>query len=297
VERPWTFQTRQLGDPEHFVRTFGVLLDVSSRARAFAAREVSACAEPAPPPNCAHGKVVVVSQGESAARVACYQRAQGGAQPAVVACCNGAAAAAAHHAGVTGRSEVSLRLRVSNRYLLRARARIDRDAHGVAVTQTWQRVSFTPVREERVDGRDCALFTGALNHYLVVRARAGESTDAVSPAEAQSLAKHFGLDEQPLLARVAVLARAPGELPRLKVYTCGRAHPSAPPTGLAALALAAERVDWLPLRAGASVQTPAGPMQLPTAARRLPDGTADLEFAPLRVQLARANADSLPVAG
>jgi hypothetical protein len=118
----------------------------------------------------------------------------------------------------------------------------------------------------------------------------------VSAADAQVLAAHFGLDEQPLLARVAVLARAPGEPTRLKVYTCGRAHPSAPPTGLAALALAAERVDWLTLRPGASVQTPAGPMQLP-AARRHADGTADLEFAPLLVQLARARADRLPVAG
>jgi hypothetical protein len=130
----------------------------------------------------------------------------------------------------------------------------------------------------------------------MVRVRAGETPDAVDADAVLALSRRFGLDAQPLLARVAVVARAPGELPQLKVYTCGRAHPSAPPTGLAALALAAERVDWLPLGRQQSVLTPAGPMRLPSA-RWLPDGTAQLEFAPLRVQLDGAEADSLPVAG
>jgi hypothetical protein len=156
-------------------------------------------------------------------------------------------------------------------------------------------VPFTLVCEEEVGGRRCVLCSGALNHYLIVRLRPGETPSDVAPDDVQALAKRFGLDAEPLLARVALVAC--GDDATVKVFTCGaREHPSAPPTGLAALALASQRVGWLPLAPLAQVATPAGPMQLPRA-QWLADDTARLDFAPLVVSLERSGAVALPVAG
>jgi hypothetical protein len=239
---------------------------------------------------------VVLSGALRGAEVVCYQRAEGGALPAVVACCNGTAAAAASYAARVGRRDVTLRLTLSGSHVVDASARVQPAARdGVAVHQAWHRVPFTILCEDEIDGRRCAVSVGALNHYLVVRTRPGEAPAQVPIAELRRLVRRFGLDQEPLLARIAVVSCEGASDLRLQVFTCGeRVHPSAPPSGLAVLVLAASQLGWLPLRGGERVATPAGPMQLPRAHRHV-DGSAPLRFAPLLVQLERTL--SIQVAG
>jgi hypothetical protein len=75
----------------------------------------------------------------------------------------------------------------------------------------------------------------------------------------------------------------------VKFFTCGdRVHPSAPLTGLAVLAIAGARLGWTALTSSARVVTRAGAMALPGVVGRV-DGTVDLTFPPLLVELDHAS--------
>jgi len=127
-----------------------------------------------------------------------------------------------------------------------------------------------------------------LNPYLVVRARAGEEVHDFPVSEALALWRRFRLGREPLASRMAVVG-SDAAMPRVKFFTCGeREHPSAPPTGLAVLAIAAERLGWEGLRAARHVITPAGVMEVPRV-HALADRTTTLEFPTVLVALDSRN--------
>jgi len=117
-------------------------------------------------------------------------------------------------------------------------------AGGWRVAQSWCGLSF-PVAQENLCGHEVAIGTGTFNNYvmLVLPGREPDSFDVPEVLELWKTARPFGFDN---ILRSRLAAIFPTEPhPFVKFYTCGRAHPGAPLTGLAALAMAARQVDWL----------------------------------------------------
>jgi hypothetical protein len=218
-------------------------------------------------------------------RAACYQVSDCQTQAALAACGNTTAAACALEAWLTGAGSAATWVELADQTSIRVQTEFSvGPAASYVVRQTWHDVPLHLCEERLLSGRYCAAWLGPLNNYLVVRARAGEDPAEFTLAEATHLWRCFGLDRQPLLARLAVVDPATQPCPRVKFFTCGeREHPSAPLTGLAVLALAAQRQNWRQLALCQRVITPAGPMTLPTvqAAR---DREVTIEFPPVRVE-------------
>lgn len=295
--RHWrTFQTRQKDDPAAVIRTFGTVVQAAAGPLRFADQEALHYAHPAPPPNCARGKVVVFSRHGSWCEAACYQLTDCHTRAQVAACCNATAAAAAWFATATGSLQVSLRVQLParQRTFVEARVRQQSDAPTPyqAVNQTWSRLPFSIHGESIVDGRRCALFVSPLNNYLLVQGKQGEEPGDFPVSEAVRLGQKFGQGREPLLARIALVQLGPDRPTRARFFTCGeREHPSAPLTGLAVLAIAARRLPWLALPPAEPIQTRARPMALPRV-DVFPDGTADVAFPEVLVDLKRGSLPS-----
>lgn len=295
ARRLWvrTFRTRQAADAADLIRTFGTVVRAPSGPLSFPEHEARRHAHPAPPPNCARGKVVAFCRNGGWCEAACYQLSDCRTRARVVACCNATAAAAASCAG-GGRVTMRVALPGDRVVGVDARVRPTRAARCHVVQQTWSDVAFAVRDEGRADGRRCAVCVTALNNYLVVETGPGEEAAAFPVCEALGLARRFGIACEPLLARVAVVQAAGGAPPAVKFFTCGeREHPSAPLSGLAVLAVAARRLGWPSLPAGRAVVTPAGPMALP-AVDVFSDETARVEFPGVVVSLGRDPAVPLP---
>ena len=263
-----TFHTRQIHDPPGFVRTCGTVVETGV---GFQGADAIAHAHPDPPAGCARGKVAAVSRDGDAA---CYQLSDCRTRARIVACCNGTAAAAA-----------LLGLRRMRLHLPGQRVQVEaRLGRGHAVRQTWRGVRFS-VHE--VAG--CAVSTGALNDYVVIRA----DPSSLLVEDAFRISERLGLAREPLRSRIAVVEDAAA--PRVKFFTCGgREHPSAPLTGLA-VARARGAAPRLAAAARAGAETPAGPMRC-RACRPTRTGRRASSFAPLLVRL-EPPARSLPATG
>jgi hypothetical protein len=161
----------------------------------------------------------------------------------------------------------------------------DRNA-GSSVRQAWEGVRIHLAADTTVDGRHVAVCTGALNNYLVVRTRRGETVDAFALDDALALWQHFGMDREPLLSRMAVVEED-GRHRAVRFFTCGtRAHPSAAPTGLAVLGCVSPLLDWLPA-SGPTVATPGGAVHVPRL-HHAADGRVDVEYPEVIVTIAPA---------
>ena len=91
---------------------------------------------------------------------------------------------------------------------------------------------------------------------------ADELIDAFGLEDALVLWAHFGFLDAPLRARLGFLA-GPGPRPQAAFFACGgRAHPSAPLTGLAVLAAARRGLSWPELRGLDAVETGVGTIAL-----------------------------------
>jgi hypothetical protein len=274
-----TFRTRQPGDPDGRVRTCGTVVTAGSDPRP--PRTVALrLAQPLPAPDSAYGKVAIVAGDDAAV----YQLSDCHTRARLVACGNATAAAAACEAERLGAEHVALRVALPRRRRIRVEARVEARGDRAAVAQTWHDVPFSLQGEWQVGGRRSVLCVSPLNSYLLIQARPDEDAAGFPVAEALALWRSFGLEREPLLSRMAVV-QVDGPTPRAKFFTSGdRAHPSAPLTGLAVLALAAGRLGWSALRAAEVVATPGGVMPLPHAAP-LSAGAARIEFPALLVQL------------
>jgi hypothetical protein len=139
--------------------------------------------------------------------------------------------------------------------------------------------------EQRVADRHYATCLGSLNDYVIVRTGRGEDPLDFTVDEAFALWRHFGLDRQPLRARLAVVQPSGSPLPRVKFFTCGRReHPSAPLTGLAVLAFVTQRLEWPEIIHAGRVLTPSGVIELP-GIYPLTSGRVRIEIQPVVVQL------------
>jgi len=119
-------------------------------------------------------------------------------------------------------------------------------AGGWRVAQSWCGLSF-PVTQGNLCGHVVAIGTGTFNNYIILalQGRELDSFDLPEVLQLWKAARPFGFDNI-LQSRLAAIFPADPH-PFVKFYTCGRAHPGAPLTGLAALAMAARQLDWLAL--------------------------------------------------
>jgi hypothetical protein len=279
-----SFETRRPGEPASAPpRTVGhVCLQLGGgRLTAGAAQAAEVClrmAAPAPSELSARDKVVLCGpQGETFV----YQADRARGTAALCACGNASGASAALLAGFLGRARVRQDLFLPD-------GRVGMTA-GVTdageVEQSWVGVRFA-ARAQRLLGRDVAVCTGTLNDYLVVRLADAAGFDAFGLDDAGAFweqgRQRFGFDD-PLRARLAALA-CDGPVPRAKFFTCGRAHPGAPLTGLAVLALLARQLPRLaPLAAPGRVEHPRGADALPLV-RDTAEGTA-IDLSPIQALL------------
>jgi hypothetical protein len=272
------FTTRQAADPVGFVRTRGVVVNTPRELdRVLAANPVDDSDErPA-----ASGKVAVL-EDDGTLLVRVHQRADGSAHAVTVACSNATAAASTAFAGDRA---LSFALALPSGQTIAVDTQTRALASGEhAVVQTWYDVRVDVDDVGIVDGRRVAACRGPLNDYLLVGARPSEPDDKLTLDEARRLWDRFGFLDSPLRARLAFL-RGIAPTPRASFFTCGgRAHPSAPLTGLAVLAVARRRLDWPEIRGLEVVETSVGPIALPNVwtAR---DGASTFEFPSVVVQL------------
>ena len=198
--------------------------------------------EPAPA-GAARGKVVFC--GPHGATLV-YQADQEQTSAALCACGNATGAAAALQAHSQGRAVVRQAVKLPDGWVA-ARAVVTVAEGGAwRVEQTWGGVQLHVQRTE-LCGRTAALCMGTFNEYLLVRLGSKAELEAFGLEDALALwreGRRFGAFEDPLRSRLVALAPA-GERAAVKFYTCGRMHPGAPLTGLAVLAAAADRIDWL----------------------------------------------------
>ncbi len=277
------FSTRLAGDPAERTRTRGHLLTDAAPGPWPVCFDDPAVAPEALGHDVAYGKVAVLRDRAAGAETASFQLDDSPTHAEIAACSNATAAAVAWHAIVTGTGTPALDLELPGAHHARILAEVHPAGAESSVHQTWQGVRVELTHDTEVDGRRVAVCTGALNNYLVVRTRSGESTDAFSLDDALTLWQHFGMDRVPLLSRMTVVDG--DRHPQVRCFTCGtRAHPSAAPTGLAVVALAARHLDWLP-RLPARVRTPGGTVHTPRVevAR---DGVADVHFPEVLVTIA-----------
>ncbi len=282
-----TFRTRQAADAADFIRTFGTVVSTSSGPLTFRDQEALQYAHPAPPPNCARGKVVAFSRNGDCCEATCYQVTDCRTTARVVACCNATAAAAACFADQTRARSVSLRVELPGSKPVRVDARIGRHNGCLqsTVCQAWNEVLFLVRADTQVDGRRCAVCVSPLNNYLLIQTRPGEPAAGFSVREALGLWEQFSFVHEPLLSRIAIVEPSRAGMPAVKFFTCGdREHPSAPLSGLAVLAASARRLGWPPLPSTGCVRTPAGLMPLPRV-DVLSEDLIRVEFPELIVEL------------
>jgi hypothetical protein len=120
---------------------------------------------------------------------------------------------------------------------------------GWHVEQSWSGIQVTTL-QVRLRERPIAVCTGSFNDYLIVSLADRAELEAFGLDEVLALwhaaRAHFASTSFASLLRCRLAAVAPdGPRPFVKFYTCGRLHPGAPLTGLAALAVTAGHVDWL----------------------------------------------------
>jgi hypothetical protein len=281
------FETRQMCDRPPLVRTFGKVIETEKRPLLASSKHDAIGNRPPPPPgDCARGKVAIYSTDGDSCDVGCYQLDERRPEAALVACGNATAAAAAAYAGAVGRRELHMRVGLPGGNFAFVDARVDAGERGadMAVHQTWRDLPFSITGRSRVRGRRCALCVGPLNNYVVVRLRPTERVDDFTLSEALTLWKAFGLERKPLLSRLAVV-QCDSRPVAVRFFTCGeRAHPSAPLTGLAVLALAGELLDWLGVETTERVLTDLGLMDVPHV-QISSAGTASVTFPPVLVGL------------
>ena len=155
----------------------------------------------------AYGKVAVMREALDVTETASFQVAEIAGDAAIAACANATAAAVACHSRASGTGRVSLRLVLPGGHDARIVAEVRHRNAGSSVRQTWEGVRIHLAADTTVDGRHVAVCTGALNNYLVVRTRRGETVDAFALDDALALWQHFGMDREPLLSRMAVVER------------------------------------------------------------------------------------------
>ena len=277
------FTTRLADDHDGRIRTRGrvVCLPVEGAwSSSFAAETGSADLLDV---DAAYGKVAVLRLIDAAVETASFQLADTPGDAAIAACSNASAAAVAWHAHSSGIDRVSLRLALPEAHDARIVAEVRHRSTGWSVRQTWRGVRVHLADDAEIDGRHVALCTGALNNYLVVRTRPGETIDAFALDDALALWQDFGLHREPLLSRMAVV-EGDGRRRAVRFFTCGaRAHPSAAPTGLAVLGFASRLLDWLPA-SGRTVSTPGGTVHVPRL-HDAGDGRIDVEFSEVIVTI------------
>ena len=279
------FRTFQAGRRPELVRSCGSIVHRADGAKV-SLPDVLRHALPDLLQDCARGKVAAVARRGSRAEVVCYQLSDSRSQASLIACCNATAAAAAFEAERSGLRWLSLRVALPGRTHVRVESWVgSRRANGARpVGQIWHAVPLAVREGVQTEGRHLVVCTSPLNRYLVLRARADEAVHDFPVSEAQALWRRFGRGREPLASRMAVVG-SEAAAPRVKFFTCGeREHPSAPPTGLALLAIAAQRLGWEGLRAARQVITPAGAMEMPRV-HLLADGTATFEFPTILVAL------------
>src|SRR5262249_62396254 len=115
-----------------------------------------------------------------------------------------------------------------------------------------------------------------------------------APPRGEEGRRRFGFDD-PLRSRLAALSLE-GRTPRARFFTCGRSHPGAPLSGLAALAVAAGQVGWLaPLVRAGRLEHRRGTDLLP-AVEETAEGTR-VELSAIHVLLRPWQAGGAPPAG
>jgi hypothetical protein len=213
----------------------------------------------------ARGKVTVCSPNGDTRT---YQTDDHSRSAALCACGNANAAGAALLARHLRRAEVTQSLALpEGRAAVCARVRPAEEG-SYRVDQAWG--GLRPVvRETRLLGRDVAVCTGAFNDYLIVRVPSRTALESFGLEQALQFwkkAQPLGGFDDPLRSRLAAVA-PDGMRAGVKFFTCGRAHPGAPLTGLAVLSVAGERVEWLASALlGREVEHPRGTDMLPTVA-------------------------------
>jgi hypothetical protein len=166
---------------------------------------------------------------------------------AVCACGNASATAAALLAQRLGRREITQELQVPD-------GRLEMSSHVTplagdawTVEQSWIGIRFQ-VHETEMHGRQVAACTGSFNEYLIVRLDGASELEQFDLPDALALwgeGRKLGGFNDPLQSRLVAIASQGGAPPFAKFYTCGRAHPGAPLTGLATIAIASGSVGWL----------------------------------------------------
>lgn len=279
---PRTFLTRQVDDPPEMIRTHGVVVATRPGCLNFSEKDALRQAPPVHPGDWAHGKVAALARVGVECQAVCYQLSDCNTRARRVACCNATAATAAFHAALAGREQFSMRLRLQGSGRIEVAARVRETANGLVVDQIWNQIPFLVHEPTGVDGRSGTVCVSPLNHYLILQTRSGEDVSEVPIEVAFQAWRQLGLEGDPLLSRIAVV-QTRRTIPRVKFFTCGvRDHPSAPPTGLAVMALIGQRLGW---NLGNSVETRTGVMTLPRV-RLLANGAAQVEFRPVVVCLA-----------
>ena len=213
----------------------------------------------------ARGKVTVCSpNGETRT----YQADDNSRSAALCACGNANAAGAALLARHLRRTGITQSLALpEGRAAVCARVRPAEDS-AWRVEQAWGGLQPV-VRETRLLGCEVAVCTGAFNDYLIVHVPTRAALESFGLEQARQLweeARSLGGFDDPLRSRLAAVA-PDGMRAGVKFFTCGRAHPGAPLTGLAVLSVAGEQVAWLASALpGREVEHPRGTDMLPTVA-------------------------------
>lgn len=281
-----SFQTRRPGDAlTDTPRTVGQVGLALGRAPLTAgpaeAAELCARLGGDAPAGAARGKVVFLGRGHET-RV--FQADPVTRTAAAAACGNASGAAAALLASTSQAVHLRQAL-VLPEGVVTMHATVHPAPGGWLVEQSWSGVCLQAT-EARFAARDVIVCTGTLNDYLLVPVADAAGFDAFGLDQALALwaeaGERFGFAD-PLRGRLAVIDAA-ADTPRVKFFTCGRQHPGAPLTGLAALSLAADRSARLaPLRRAGQVAHPRGSDALPQV-RLTPAGTR-IDLPAIHVQL------------
>jgi hypothetical protein len=218
-----------------------------------------------------------------------YQADRNNRTAALCACGNAAGAAAAMLAHCLDRHVINQDLRLPDGQVT-ANSNVGRaSGGGYRVAQSWAGIRFQ-VLEAELLGRPVAVCHGSLNDYLIVLLPGESELHRFELDDALALwaeARQFSGFTNPLQSRLAAIVPRPGNAPFVRFYTCGRLHPGAPLTGLAALALAATSVPWLDsILKGRAIEVRRGVDPLPQA-RATKEGH-EVAFAPINAVLKAA---------
>ena len=285
------FETRRAGEsfasPPRTVGHVGLVAAGGGRGLAAVGPEQAVAValrdrdDPAPA-DAARGKVVFCNaRGDSLV----FQADQQYTTAALCACGNATGAAAAVQARLMGRRHLGQAVKLPDGWV-EASASVSRTAEGTwRVEQAWCGVQLH-AEQARLGGRDVAVCTGTFNEYLIVRLPDRAALDSFGLDDALHLwqeGRRFSCFADPLRSRLAAVAPAGGRA-AVKFYTCGRAHPGAPLTGLAVLAVAARKIAWLAsLTAASEVENRRGVDVLPAA--RATSRGAEVRFPTIDVTL------------